>query len=245
MARNKVSSDEGRGIDSPFDPDIEEAKTVAAKSSAKAAGQVPIRVAEPKEDKTYLYLTERYKIKLKPDSGYRTFLRLMAKEGHFAGVARLLGRTDFNASDPVQAKRLLDMVMVRRDAIEQVLRNDKCWQQHSETRMAQLQRRAKDGSSKARATISNRKRVQGGKWVGDVQEIISTCCGSWKNSNRNVRKFDEAGITFRKYPMRPAKDEPVYLMMFPAEYAKDVVTALRSVFGEKAKRERVPEKFLS
>jgi len=109
--------------------------------------------------------------------------------------------------------------------------------------MEQLQNRVKKGNVKAKATVANKKRVKEGKWVGNVQEIVSTCCGAWKNKNKNVKKFDEGGVTFRKYPLKPSKDDPVYLMLFPSKYASAIVTCLETVFGKDAKDEKVPDKF--
>lgn len=191
---------------------------------------------------SFLKLDEGYQIKLKPDSGYRIFLKLMAEKGNFSEVAKTLAE-GVDASDPAQATGLLQKMMVRRSAIEEVLRADPKWIEHGTRRVQRLRERALGGDSSATRTLANPRRVKDGRWVGDIREMMSVCCGAYENRNRNVDKFDDASLTFRKFPLHPTRDEPVYLMFFPSRYVPVVVEALRTVYGDKASDENIPEKY--
>lgn len=210
----------------------------------KQKQDIPPKHIAKKKRKTGLELGSGYTINLKPDSGYRVFLRIMARESHFTEAIKNL--EDTSSMDKPMAQALLKLMLVRNEAVVEALRADAEWQEHCLTKIRQLQERASKGDEKAKRTLANAKRVQDGSWVGDVKEIISTCCGAWENSNRNVEKFDDSGVTFRKFPLRPSRDEPVYLMMFPAKFVDKVISALRMVYGigkgDKAEEEKVPEK---
>lgn len=259
---------ERSSVRSKFDPQPAKASKqeppkvspVAAKPAAKPAvvAKPPAVKAkkkeEPAEGKLYLALNEGYKIKLKPDSGYRVFLSLMAKHGHFDEVSEAL--EDLDPNNEEQATALLKKMMVRRDVIEQIVRADPRWVEHCKIKIQQLQERASSGSDKtaaaAKRTLNNPRRVKDGVWVGDIQEIISTCCGAYENANRNVEKFDAAGITFRKFPLKPSRDEPIFLMMFPSKHVRKVLAALKTVYKgqcvdaggkDKTLLEEIPRKY--
>lgn len=257
----------GQSLFSKFDP-VPQASQEPPKTSPRSSATSAVQEAEPKKEekevpatripraKTKKESTEKeskgsleigagYIIKLKPDSGYRVFLDLMAREGKFGSVAEALETLD--TSDAAACKAVLQKAMVRRDAIENVIRADARWQAHGKKRIEQLKIRANGNnaakSKKARATLQNAKRVRDGEWVGDIQEIISTCCGAYESENRNIEKFDNAGVTFRRFPLKSGRDQPIYLMMFPVRYVSKIVSALKLVYPDEAKDEDVPKKF--
>lgn len=212
----------------------------------KSSAKKKTAVVDLKEDKTYLYFPHGYKIRLKPDSGYRIFLGIMAAVGKFEEAVSLLERADFDASNENHAKQLLKLLMVRREAAIQMMKDHARWPEHAKTKLTHLKARAAAGNKRAQATLENPKRVKDGKWIGDIQEIISVCCGAYNcdpEKNRNIKKFDEGGLTFRKFPLKPTRNEPVYLMMFPSKHVVSVVSALMTAYKEKAQDEDVPKKW--
>ena len=181
-----------------------------------------------KEDKIYLHLG-KYSIKLKPDSGYRVLLKNLAKEGYFAEACRML-ELGVDLSTKENAEKLVSMLMVKRDDLENVVRSDPEWAMHEESKTQALIKRAQR-DPKAKKTLENKRRVSDGNWKGDIKEIISTCCGSYMNKNRNVMKFDKAGLTVRKYPLNPSSEDTVYVMMFPSKFVRKVVQAISVAKG--------------
>jgi hypothetical protein len=140
------------------------------------------------------------------------------------------------------ARELLDMMMIRRDTIEPILRAHKDWKSHAEVRATQISNRANSGNDKAKKTISNPKRFDGNGWVGNIPEMISVCCGSYKPAwqrargikavkRRDSNKLAKAKIVIRKCPREEKKDEPMFIMIYPEKYFKIIERAILTVYG--------------
>lgn len=189
-----------------------------------------------KSSRKYLDLGVGYSISANEGSGYYILLKEMARLCHFETVTKAL--ETLNPSDKSQAAKILAEAMVDRDVLEEAVRSDTSWESHSHNRIKVLKMRAKgkNGSGKAAEnTLKNRDRVKGGKWVGNVREIMSTCVSSYpKSKNRNTKKFDDAGVVFRQFS--PERSDKVFFMMFPAKYINAIRSCIETVYGIKEPR---------
>jgi hypothetical protein len=205
--------------------------------------------AQPKvgEETMHLDLGAGYKVTHKPGSGWSAVMRLIAREGNFEEVAATLDSKSFNPDDKAQATLLLSKLFVRKEALEKVVRADAEWKRHCDKRMAALEKRAQEGDKAAQETLTNPSRVKGGEWLGNIREIISTSNGSYNSlmtvverhkdltleqciekwqPNKNVEKFKQAGLIFRQFPLKPKKDDPVFVMIFPLKHTSTVQRAI-------------------
>ena len=105
-----------------------------------------------------------------------------------------------------------------------------------------LFKRADEGNTKARKTMDNPRRVDNGKWVGNVPEMISVCCGSYKPAWQRARgkksvkrrdsdKLAKAGIVIRKLPRKEHKNEPMFLLIFPEKHFSIIERVIMTVYG--------------
>lgn len=189
-----------------------------------------------------------YKIACKSGTGYATFYEVVAKHGHFEEVAQALEAGKVNVSDKAQADDLLSKMFVPSDKLEGFCRQHSNWKKYAEKRTKQLLLEAKKGTQKhkkaAQSVLGNLKRCgEDGAWTGNIPEMVSTCVGYYnflykprkgskaKKPNKNVMKFKEAGVLFRRYPLSRTKD-PVFVMMFPEKFADAVRTAIVTSRGE-------------
>lgn len=197
------------------------------------------RKVEPRKANQYLDLGAGYRIAHKVGSGYSTLYRVIAERGHFAEVASLIGKT--NLKDPIEATKLLEKLMVPIDKLEEICRNDPIWQEHARKKTDALQARAKDGDETAKAVLMNQGRCAENYWSGNFAEMLSTCVGyyNWlvskkkkpKKPNKNVDKFPEAKIVFRRYPLKKGGDQKIFAMMFPEQFVPQIKQAILSAYG--------------
>lgn len=222
---------------SRLDPDPEgRARAKAETERVERERQAPA-IPETK----HLDLGAGYKLNHKPGSGHSVVVKVLAREGRFAEVAQELAADKYDASDKDQAADLLTKLMVPKDSIEEIVRSDQQFKRHAAKRVAALKVRADAGDKKAAATLENETRISNGQWVGNVKEILSTCNGSYlvtmqypapgtlPEEHRNVRKFHDAGVIFRQYPIEPAAADKVYLMMYPSAFRDKVIEAIKTV----------------
>lgn len=203
------------------------------KTHAHATGYAPPPEVDASEDEVgTLRLSAEYAIRSRQGSGHRLLLKMLAQECHFVKVAELLDDPCLDVDDPKQAQYILDMMMVRKDAIAPLIRVSPEWDRHAEKKVREDQSGNKSG------------RVKDGKWQGNILEMISVCCGSynvaWLNahgkkaklSTRNFSKLLDAGIVVRKFPRREPKQglDPVYVTMFPERHLKTVETLIRTAY---------------
>jgi hypothetical protein len=194
-------------------------------------------------EKTHLELGAGYKIAHKPGSGWSTFFRVLAKESKFIEVCELLEAGQINPTDKNQADELLSKMFVRKDVIEKMVRADSEWKQHAEKKMDTYSDRAKGGDDAAKDVLSKGIRVRDGEWKGNIREIISTANGYYNairkgididsapKKYKNVKKFKDAGVIFRQYPLKPKKEEHVCIMLFPSKFLKIVKQAISTSRG--------------
>ena len=165
------------------------------------------------------------------ESVHSVVARIVAKEGRFPEIVGMLA-AGFDPANKDQANVLLGKMFVQRESVEDMVRGDPEFKAHASKKMATLKARAEKGDAKAKAVIAKGVRVKDGKWVGDVREVISTCCGSYRTENKNVRKLKDAGLVFRQYPKEPGKNDKVYLMLYPSKYGSKINKAISTVFGK-------------
>ncbi len=198
---------------------------------------------EESAEKTHLDLGAGYKIAHKPGSGWSTFFRVLVKACNFVEVSEILESGSFDPTDKGQADDLLSKLFVRKDVIEKMVRADDEWKRHAEKKITTYTARSKDGDDAAKEVLSKGVRVQDGEWKGNIREIISTANGYYNalrkgtdidsapKKYKNVRKFKDAGVIFRQYPLKPKKDEHVCIMLFPAKFLKVVKQAISTSRG--------------
>ena len=212
----------------------QESASVSEKQPETQPETQPEPQEEPKkEEGSFLELGAGYKMRHRAGSAHSIVTRILAKEGRFTEIVGMLTSETFSPTDKNQANVLLGKMFVLRDSIEDMARADPEFKAHAAKKMATLRARAEGGDAKAKSVIEKDTRVKGGKWVGDVREVISTCNGSFTTDNKNVRKFKDAGIVFRQYPLEPDKNDKVYLMLYPSKQGVKVDKAIATVFGKK------------
>jgi len=227
----------------------ESATTQTTSPPAPSSDRVAKALAKKKKDKDqpkpskFLDLGAGYSISANEGSGYYLLLKAMKRLCHFEEVVGILESID--PSDKAQAEKIVGrkddpgagLGMVWRDELESETRSDGDWQSHASAKIKSLKMLAKASSKTAEATLSNKARVKGNKWLGNVREMISTCCSSYPESkNRNTRKFQEAAVVFRQFPLRPKRSDKVYVMMFPKKYIKTIRSCIETVHGIKEPR---------
>lgn len=226
------------------DPDEQEPKAQDPKTKPKVVlvqGKIGRKKQQSDRPKLgrLLDLGGGYQINRKPYSGYSVLYRVAAKEVRLEHIIRMMDSgVDAGHAD---CEKVIREMLVPRDGLERAIRTDDEFQEYSSRRTRVLREKAAAGDEVSRRVLGNPKRVKDGKWLGDVQEMISTCCGSYVNDNRNVDKFHDAGLVFRQFPLKP-KDETIYVMLFPAKHVSSIVEMLNKVFSGS---ETVPRKYLA
>lgn len=152
--------------------------------------------------KEYLDLGHGYKIRHRPGSAYSIFYKTIIEKCSFDKVIGLLnGNIDLSASE--NAKNIFNMIAIPIDKIGDYCRQSKEWNSSLEE-----------------------KRIKSGK-KGLIEEMIATCSCSYssfiknKPGNKNVQKFKEAGLVFRKYKK--------YLMMYPEKHESKINDMIRAI----------------
>ena len=194
----------------------------------------------------FLELGSGYRIAHKPGSGYSTFYRVVAEKGHFTEIASSLESGKVNVNDPATANKLLDRMLVPVDKLEEYCRTDASWREHADKKTENLTAKAKDGDGQAKGILANNARCSAGAWSGNIAEMISTCVGYYNHlldgatglpkrrsrkkkdagkPNKNVLKFQEAEIVFRRFPQGKTGDKS-FVMMFPEKFIDVVKTAI-------------------
>lgn len=231
---------EARPSLSRLDPNPEARSSRLAHESPPAVLKPEPRKKSPSKGKN-LDIGAGYKIAHKAGSGWSAFLRIMAKECNFSAAVAMLDSPTFDPNDKKQADLLLSKLFVRKDVLEKIVRADAEFQQHGEKKLLALIDRAKKGDKKANETLDNPARVRDGVWLGNVREIISTCNGSYNcragatdasaELRKNIKKFDDAGLVFRQFPLVPNKNDVVFVMMFPSKHIDTIKSAIAASLG--------------
>ena len=254
---------------SRFDPDPKSAVAVAEKPKAgSSSSKLKAVVVKPKAKlddagkgpKQFLELGANYKIAHKDGSGYSTLYKTVAEKGNFEKVSLDLDAGKYDPNDRDSAAKLLEKMMVPIDKLEEWCRADSSWHDHSKKKTATLTQAAGDGDKAAKNILKNDSRCLEGEWTGNVSEMFSTNVGyySWimrqrypvdgekpePEPNKNVLKFQEAGIVFRRYPLQKSS-EAGFVMMYPEKHIDAVCTAILVAMGvneEEYWRGRKPRK---
>lgn len=211
--------------------------TTPAPSPPKPSNdRVAKALAKPKPIR-FIDLGAGYSVSANGGSGYYLLLRAMKRMCHFEQVVGILESID--PSNKEQAEKIVGkkddpgsgLAMVWREELESEARSDGDWQSHAKSRIKSLKILAKASSKAAEATLGNKSRVKGNKWVGNVREMVSTCCSSYPEAkNRNTaNKFSE--VTFRQFPIRPRRGDKVFLMMYPRKYVKTIRSCIETAHG--------------
>ena len=188
--------------------------------------------------KQYLDLGAGFQLAYRPGTTYALFYNLLAEKGHFVEVAALLGSDDFNPNDRTQAKQLLDKMTVPVRDLELAFAESSDRKQYAEHKTKKLRQRARSGEAHAKQMLKNGNRLCKGQWTGNLKEIISMCLGYYRSListmpgkqpriNNNAKRFQEAGIVIRRFPLLRGES----LMMFPQKYIDTVKTAILTAHG--------------
>lgn len=206
-----------------------------------------------KKESGHLDLGAGYWIAHKRGTAYSTFYRIIAERGHFVEIVALL-EGKINVRDPILANKLLDLMMIPLDKIEEYCQADPAWKTHAERKTQMLLTRIKQGDKAAKDVLNNATRCTGNKWTGNFREILSTCVGyfNWLRDeaaratqakiegkpfkptklNKNVRKLKEAKLVIRRFPSKKGSNQQAYIMLFPEKFIPQVNMALRTAKGE-------------
>lgn len=215
-------------------------KKVPAKK-APAAKKAPVaKKKADKDDKKGTIQIGSFKIRVRPGSGYAVLYRIMAEQGHFADSSERLAKLDAKNHDACVS--VLKTIMVERDDLEALIREDAEYKAYCARRTTEHKERAasndKDTADRAKAILENPQRSVNGKWVGNIREMLSVCNGSSSKgaNNRNLGKYSEAGIVFRQFPRIPKRKHKVFMIMIPRKHLGKVNRALKTVFGSEEGR---------
>jgi hypothetical protein len=191
---------------------------------------------EPKDGNQYLDLGAGFKLKFKPKTGYAVLYKVVAERGHFEEVAKALEAEKYDVNNPEDANALLSQMLVPLDRLESWCRSNAAWKAHAEDKTSSLKSAARSGDKQAKNILGNEARCGDGSWSGNFAEMISTCIGYYSfltskhkkgdKPNKNVQKFAEAGVVFRRFPLHRRKDDKQFVMMFPEKYIDTVKTAI-------------------
>lgn len=199
----------------------------------------------------FLDLGGGFKIAHKPGSGYSTFYRLVAEKGHFVEIVEALKTGKYDVNNSIDANKLLDKMMVPVDRLRDYCRADQYWKDHATKKTETLTLKAKEGDKQskeqAKEILKNLTRCSDDGWKGNIDEMISTCVGYYSflmeqrkekkrkkekaekpedKPNKNVKKFKDAGLVFRRFPLSSKGSNDSYVMMFPEKYIDQVKTAI-------------------
>lgn len=210
-------------------------KSAIAKAKPKKAPAAP-KARVLKEDKgegQFLDLGAGYKIAHKPGSAYSVFYKVVAEKGSFAEITTDLEAGKFDVNDKNDANKLLSKMLVPVDRLAGWCRAHNAWKEHAEKKTEVISKKARQGDRQAKELLKNRARCGDGRWSGNIAEMISTCVGYYNHRenkkgkpNKNVRKFQEARIVLRRFPLSPKAKQPSFVLMFPEKFIDAVKTAI-------------------
>lgn len=211
------------------------AKKTAKKTAKKAA-------VTPETDKGMLNIGSKdapYYIRVRPGSGYAVLYRIMAEQGRFSDAEDRLAKLDTKNHDACLS--VLKALMVERDELEDLIRDDDEYVAYCDRRTADYKKRAAAGDERAKKILENPRRAVNGKWVGDIREMLSVCNGSSSKAadNRNLGKYSSAKIVFRQFPRMPRRKHKVFVIMIPRKLLNKVNRALKTVFGNESTKDFV------
>jgi len=218
-------------------PKAKPKKKVAKKPKAKTKPK-PKAKAKPKpaqkKDGSYFRIGD-FAIHVRKDSAYAHLYRILAQEIKFDVACGLLEQV--NLKDEKSCAALIRSIFVDREDFEKKLRGDQGFIDYCAAKTAKIKQQAAKGMPAAKKLLKNEKRMQNGVWVGNVREMLSVCCGSTspEASNRNMRKYSSAKLSFRQFP-RITKGSRAFVTMFPAKYSAKVQKAIKMVFGDEKKK---------
>jgi len=234
-------------------PQVKKAQTqqkteqAVAKVHAPAADKKQAKVAKPKtnsvprpraakktsDESQFLDLGAGYKIAHKPGSAYSVFYKVVAERGHFATIAKELEDNVYDVNNKDDANKLLSKLFVPVENLSKWCRANSTWQEHADKKTELLSKKAKHGDKQAKELLKNNNRCADGEWSGNIPEIISTCVGYYNwlvekkrgKPNKNVKKFQDAGIVVRRFPLAKSS-QPSFVLMFPEKYIDTIRTAI-------------------
>lgn len=249
-AKQQPKSEKAKAADKPAAKDLSKKDKPKGKSKGKVQANA--------DGGQYLPLGAGYKIAHKPGSAYSIFYSVVAEQGHFTPVAEAFENGKYSISalkDASTAKELLDKMMVPVEKLEDACRCHPIWKEHANKKTAKLKNMVKEGDKAAKEILSNLSRCEDGSWTGNIPEMVSTCVGYYNfliesdpevskilgqiaklkkgdgkkaAPNKNVKKFEEAGIVFRRYPLNKSGDRS-FVMMFPKKCMEAVKQAVKTV----------------
>jgi len=164
-------------------------------------------------------------------SGYRILCDFLADFGKFRDIKALIDKTDFTNKE--EAQKLIDQLLIPISVVEVDIRKRPDWEKHCDRKLEQLKARANKGNTRALNILNNPMRIQNGRWVGNIREMICSSIGSSsaKAANRNTHKFKKANLAVIQFPRRPKKGQPFSVAIISADQLDKVTTAFQTVYG--------------
>jgi len=175
-------------------------------------------------------------------SGYRILCDFLADFGKFTDIQALIDKVDLTNKE--EAQKLIDQMLIPMSVIEVEMRKRPDWEKHCDRKLEQLKARANKGNPRALSILNNPVRIQNGRWVGNIREMICSSIGSSsaKATNRNTHKFKKANLAVIQFPRRPKKGQPFSVAIISADQLDKVTTAFQTVYGGfKLKPQEKPE----
>lgn len=191
---------------------VEEKKEKAKRPEIKAK-----KAPKDANAKGKLELGAGYSISHREGSGYSIITKILTEECHFAEAAESLESKEKN-------KKTILWMSVDRIAFEDTIKATAAWKVFAQKKYEVLKKRASDGDDAAQKTLQNKSRVVGSTWVGNIPEMLSVMCGSGNADNRNVWKFQNAGVTIAMFEL----DGKQRLTIYPAKFNAFFKQALAS-----------------
>lgn len=209
-------------------------KAPAPKKAAKKTTSKDNSDTKTKKEPARIWVTNNYSIQGRPCSMYAIMYRIIAELSDFENSEKRLDALD--VQDDAACKRILKTIMISRTNLEKRIRADSEFIKYCDKRTKYYKDRAAAGVESAKKVVNNPSRFKEGRWVGNVKELFSVCNGTSSDEaiNRNIKKYQKAGIAFRQFPRMPRRGHEAYIIMVPARLLKKLNKALKSVFGDES-----------
>jgi len=222
----------------------EPVKEEVAQTQQNQPPEIPIVpvVKKTKGIKKAKLMVGDHALPVRGSSGYRILCDFLADFGKFREIQALIEKT--NLTDKEEAKKLIDQMLIPMSVIEVEMRKRPDWEKHCDRKLEQLKARANKGNIRAMNILNNPVRIQNGRWVGNIREMICSSIGSSSSKaiNRNTHKFKKANLAVIQFPKRPKKGQPFSVAIISGDHLEKVTTAFQTVYGGfKLKPEEKPQ----
>lgn len=200
----------------PVKPEVKSVEKQKKQPEIKAKKAAPNKEAGG-SSKGRLELGAGYSISHREGSGYSIITKLLCEECHFVDVAETMSTRD-------KSRKTVLWMSVDRQTFEKTIRNSDEWADFAKRKYEALKKRADQGEEAAIKTLQNKSRVEGTTWIGNIPEMLSVMCGSGNADNRNVWKFQNAGITIAIIEVEKKQRITIYPAKFDAFFKQSLAS---------------------